>query len=76
MNVEEPEETTLVREITKIVRTADEQFEKDGGSSRHWVRDNFLPTLRSAGWRIVKMIDENEASLRGEVLRPVGGEKT
>jgi hypothetical protein len=33
----------LVRDLTRVVREADEMFEREGGSSRHWVRDCFLP---------------------------------
>lgn len=51
----EPDESDLVRAITKICRTADEEFQQAGGSSRHWVRDHFLPNLRADGWRIVKL---------------------
>lgn len=51
----EPDETELVRAITAVVREADADFQKAGGSSRHWVRDHFLPLLRAKGWRIVKL---------------------
>lgn len=51
----EPDETELVRELTAIVRKADADFESTGGTSRHWVRDHFLPNLRAAGWRIGKL---------------------
>ena len=36
----------LVARITEAVREADHDFERVGGSSRHWVRDCFLPSLR------------------------------
>ena len=39
--------------VTIIVREADQAFEKSGGSSRHWVRDCFLPLLEAAGLRVV-----------------------
>jgi hypothetical protein len=41
-----------VRELAAIVRSADESHEKDGGGTRHWVRDHFLPALEEAGWTI------------------------
>jgi hypothetical protein len=37
----------------KVVRPADEAFEKDGGGTRHWVRDHFLPALAAEGLRFV-----------------------
>lgn len=49
-----PEVHEFVREITAIVREADERFEVEGGSSRHWVRDHFLPGLEAAGFEIVQ----------------------
>ena len=48
-----PEETAA---ITAVVREADQAFESSGGSSRHWVRDQFLPRLATAGWRLVKVV--------------------
>lgn len=45
-----PEE---VAAITEVVREADQAFETSGGSSRHWVRDQFLPRLEEAGWVLV-----------------------
>lgn len=46
-----PDEALIVA-VTRVVRAADEAFEKDGGSSRHWVRDHFLPGLEAAGLKI------------------------
>lgn len=34
--------------ITEIVRQADDEFKRVGGSSRHWVRDCYFPLLRAA----------------------------
>lgn len=51
----------LVREVTRIVREADVVFERVGGSSRHWVRDCFLPMLNDAGFRIVKAKEKPHA---------------
>jgi hypothetical protein len=39
--------------ITQAVREADIHFERVGGSSRHWVRDCFLPMLEKHGLKIV-----------------------
>lgn len=46
-----------VRELAAIVRRADERHETDGGSTRHWVRDHFLPELEAANWTIKKASD-------------------
>lgn len=54
------EDTALVVAVTRVVRAADEAFEADGGSSRHWVRDHFLPRLNDAGLRV-----EYEVKARG-----------
>jgi hypothetical protein len=35
----------LVNALTPVVRAADEQLESEGGGTRHWVRDCFLPRL-------------------------------
>jgi len=48
----------LVYAITSIVRAADELLEKEGGGTRHWVRDYFLPLLREAEYSLVKETDE------------------
>jgi len=42
----------LVARVTKAVRLADEQFEKSGGSSRHWVRECFLDCLEEEGLEV------------------------
>ena len=42
-----------VAEITKAVREADEDFRHVGGSTRHWVRDCFIPALDAAWMRVV-----------------------
>lgn len=42
-----------IRQIAKVVRAADERFEAEGGTSRHWVRDHFIPRLEAAGFTIV-----------------------
>lgn len=40
-----PDMDDLVRVLTRACREADETFERVGGSTRHWVRDCFLPAL-------------------------------
>ncbi len=50
---EQSEDTTTVNAITAVVRDADQTFERVGGSSRHWVRDCFLPILNQAGYVVV-----------------------
>lgn len=47
-----------VRELAKIVRAADEAHEVEGGGTRHWVRDHFLPELEAAGWTILPAPDD------------------
>jgi len=43
----------IVRRVTAIVRAADSAFMCSGGSSRHWVRDCFLPRIDDDGLSIV-----------------------
>jgi hypothetical protein len=50
MTTDQSEDPIIVAAITLIVREADEHFERVGGSSRHWVRDCFLPVLNRRGW--------------------------
>ncbi len=45
----------LVNALTPLVRAADERHSVEGGGTRHWVRDYFLPELRAAGWTITKL---------------------
>ncbi len=47
--LEQAEDAEMVAVITRIVREADVLFQKSGGSSRHWVRDCFLPLLNEEG---------------------------
>jgi len=56
---EQSEDSELVAAITAIVREADKTFERVGGSSRHWVRDCFLPCLNKAGWRVSALRDSS-----------------
>lgn len=50
---DQAEDSETVAAITAIVREADHAFETSGGSSRHWVRDQFLPRLNAHGWRVL-----------------------
>ncbi len=56
MNLEESE---LVQAVTAIVRKADAEFQRDGGSSRHWVRDYFLPLLKAGGWELSRSVRQS-----------------
>lgn len=40
--------------VVQAIRTADKSFESAGGGTRHWLRDEFLPELDAAGYRIVR----------------------
>jgi hypothetical protein len=53
---EQSEQPDLVAAITAAVRKADRDFERVGGSSRHWTRECFLPTLNAAGLMVVPQI--------------------
>lgn len=50
--LEQGEDMPLVTAITAVVREADRAFQRVGGSSRHWVRDCFLPSLNNAGFAV------------------------
>lgn len=41
--------------VTRAVRRADRDFQKVGGSSRHWVRDFFLPYVHQEGIELRKV---------------------
>ena len=49
------DEKELLRRVTLAVRLADEEFERSGGSSRHWVSECFLPALKEEGLEIVDL---------------------
>lgn len=51
--VDQSDDVAVVDAITAVVRDADRTFERVGGSSRHWVRDCFLPILNRNGFVIV-----------------------
>jgi len=44
----------IIKIVTKAVRRADEDFERSGGSARHWVRDWFLAYLQQEGLVLMK----------------------
>lgn len=47
-----------VAEITQIYRDCDAKFVKTGGSTRHFVRDLFMPSLEDAGFIILKVSEQ------------------
>ncbi len=51
------DENELIVRVTCAVRVADKGFETTGGSSRHWVRDQFLPCLEEEGLQVVTKDD-------------------
>jgi hypothetical protein len=53
--LEQGDDAPLVNAITAVVRDADAAFQKVGGSSRHWVRECFLPLLNSQGFKVVAL---------------------
>lgn len=54
------EHHALVARITRAVREADQAFESSGGSSRHWVRECFLPCLEDEGLVLVVASSDKE----------------
>jgi len=48
------DEIELERRLTKAMRDADKSFEKEGGSTRHYVRYCLIPSLHKHGL-IVKL---------------------
>ena len=48
------DENEIIKLVTHAVRLADRAFQDSGGSSRHWVRDWFLPYLRHEGLIIMQ----------------------
>lgn len=69
---EQCEDDELVATVTEIVRKADQAFQSSGGSSRHWVRDCFLPTLNAEGFRVVEQIEKCVHC--GEDIKRIDGE--
>jgi hypothetical protein len=60
-NTDQSEDPIVVAAITAIVRAADQTFQRVGGSSRHWVRDCFLPELNRQGWFVDAHPEKAEA---------------
>jgi len=60
-------EGITVENLTWIVRKADEEFNKAGGSTRHWVRDNFLEILDKEGWQITRKPLDDIAKLKESI---------
>lgn len=44
----------LIADITAIMRDADKAFETRGGSTRHYIRDVFIPMLEEKGFRFTQ----------------------
>lgn len=59
--IDQSDNADVAAAITAIVREADQVFERVGGSSRHWVRDCFLPMLNRAGWYVCPAKPTDEA---------------
>jgi hypothetical protein len=52
MATNDDEDAVIAAGVTRIVREADDAFQRAGGGSRHWVRECFLPTLKHYGWDV------------------------
>jgi hypothetical protein len=46
--------------VTRVCREADSWFVADGGSTRHWAHDHFLPALRAEGYVIALAAADQE----------------
>lgn len=57
---EELPEEEAVQLLTHIMREADRQFERIGGSTRHYVRDILLPMLEQAGIKLCRVNQKQE----------------
>ena len=64
----------FIARVTKCVREADAVFETVGGSSRHWVRDCFMPELKKEGLTIIdtsSTTDNSECTVpQSEIASP------
>ncbi len=50
--------------VTRVCREVDPQFMAEGGSTRHWTRDHFLPALRAEGYVIaLAAADQEDATV-------------
>jgi hypothetical protein len=54
--------STLLARVTRAVRQADRAFGISGGTTRHWVRECFLPALEEAGLQIVESVPQESQS--------------
>lgn len=69
-------EQEIIKLVTEAVQAADEHFEKVGGSSRHWVRDCFLPELKERGLEIVKTSAQQAVGADARIGGVEGSEET
>lgn len=68
------EQVKLIQRVTRAVRKADVDFERVGGSSRHWVVECFLPELENEGLLVV---DRQElAELMARIVEPLPAKVT
>lgn len=51
MGIDDYSQATI-QAVTRAVRKADEEFERSGGSSRHWVIECFLPELANEDLKV------------------------
>lgn len=60
-----------VSHVTAVCRKVDPEFEKEGGGTRHWVRDFFLPALAEAGYVVVsaRLSEERVETAAGAIRR-------
>lgn len=63
----DPRYPELLARVTRAIRESDEGFEKTGGSSRHWVRDWFLPKMQEHGLSFAQYDGVTVATLRERV---------
>jgi len=62
-------DTDMVRRIRSAVQDADMLFESSGGSTKHWVRECFLPALENADLKIVPMTETDRQEYTDSVLK-------
>jgi hypothetical protein len=53
-----------IRQLTAVVREADQEFLSVGGSSRHYVIDCLLPALERAGLGLVELTADSVGAPR------------
>ena len=69
MNDADSKKLEEIEAITRAVRNADKQFEIIGGSSRHWVRECFIPALEEEGLLIISLFKVKEQDREIERLQ-------